>query len=94
MQRNQDERRIEYLAEGLRWKDIHRNAVDPNFSTGGIPAKMLSADVNGSSYSIGTTDIATGVGAIPYADFRFLWPLPATEVAINPTLAEQQNPGY
>lgn len=94
VQRILQERRIEYLAEGQRWKDIHRNAVDPNFSTGGIPAKMLSADVSGSSYSIGTTNLTTGIGAIPYADFRFLWPLPATEVAINPTLAEQQNPGY
>jgi len=94
VQRILQERRIEYLGEGQRWKDIHRNAVDPDFSTGGIPAKMLSADVDGSSYAIGTTDVTTGIGAIPYADFRFLWPLPATEVAINPTLAEQQNPGY
>lgn len=89
-----EERRIEYLGEGQRWKDIHRNAVDPDFSTGGTPAKMLSADVNGSTYEIGTTDLTTNVGAIPYADFRFLWPLPATETAINPTLADQQNPGY
>ena len=88
------ERRIEYLAEGQRWKDIHRNAVDPDFSTGGIPAKMLSADVNGSTYSIGSTDLSTNVGFIPYSDFRFLWPLPATETTINPTLAAQQNPGY
>ena len=88
------ERRIEYLAEGQRWKDIHRNGVDPDFSTGGIPAKMLSADVDGSSYEIGTTDLTKNVGAIPYSDFRFVWPLPATETAINPTLAEQQNPGY
>ena len=89
-----EERRIEYLGEGQRWKDIHRNAVDPNFSTGGIPAKMVSADVSESSYSIGTTDLQKLVGAIPYSDFRFLWPLPATETSINPTLADQQNPGY
>lgn len=94
IQRILEERRIEYLGEGQRWKDIHRNAVDPDFSTGGIPAKMLSADVDGSTYDIGTTTLTTNVGAIPYSDFRFLWPLPATEVAINPTLAEQQNPGY
>ncbi len=93
-QRILQERRIEYLAEGQRWKDIHRLALDPNFSTGGIPAKMLSADVSGSTYEIGTTDLTKNVGFIPYADFRFLWPLPATEVAINPTLAAQQNPGY
>jgi len=33
-------------------------------------------------------------GAIAYTDFRFLWPIPATEVAANPTLAAQQNAGY
>lgn len=88
------ERRIEYLAEGQRWKDIHRNAVDPNFSTGGIPAKMASASVDGSTYSIGDTDLTKINPFIPYDNFRFLWPLPASETSINPTLAEQQNPGY
>ncbi|WP_421869511.1 RagB/SusD family nutrient uptake outer membrane protein [Marinoscillum sp.] len=88
------ERRIEYLAEGMRWKDIHRNAVDPTFSTGGIPAKMVSASVDGSTYSIGDTDLTKVIPAIPYSDFRFLWPLPASEVTINELLAAQQNPGY
>ena len=94
MTRILQERRIEYLAEGMRWKDIHRNAVDPNFSIGGIPAKMVSASVDGSTYVIGDTDLTKVVPAIPYTDFRFLWPLPASEVTINELLASQQNPGY
>lgn len=94
MTRILQERRIEYLAEGQRWKDIHRNAVDPSFSVGGIPAKMVSASVDGSTYVIGDTDLTKVVPAIPYTDFRFLWPLPASEVTINELLASQQNPGY
>ena len=30
----------------------------------------------------------------PYADFKFIWPIPQVEVNANPTLAEQQNPGW
>lgn len=89
-----NERRIEFLAEGIRWKDIHRNAVDPLFGPNGIPAKMLSSDVDGSTYDIGDTDLIKAVPYIEYADFRFIWPIPASEISSNPTLAEQPNPGY
>ncbi len=86
-----EERRIEYLAEGQRWKDIHRNAVDPLFSTDGIPAKMFSADVDGSTYSVGDAgSLVKGIGAISYDNFRFLWPIPASETTVNPVLAAQQ----
>jgi hypothetical protein len=83
-----NERRIELLAEGMRWKDIHRNKE-------GIPAKMVSADVDGSSYVIGnTTNLPKAISAIPYSDKRYLWPIPASETSSNATLAAQQNPGY
>lgn len=89
-----NERRIELLGEGERWSDIHRNALDPNFSTGGIPAKMNAADVPSlAAYAIGVTPV-TAITVKPYADFRFLWPIPQSETARNPTLAAQQNPGY
>ena len=88
------ERRIEYLAEGQRWKDLHRNAVDPNFNEGGIPGKMRSASVDGSTYEIGETDLELLINPIPYDDFRFLWPIPASETSVNPVLLAQQNPGY
>lgn len=90
------ERRIEFLAEGKRWGDIHRLALDPVFPPGGIPAKA----VNGTA---GTTTSVTplyscGAGytpaqaAIPYSDYRFLFPIPQAENSQNPIVA--QNPGY
>lgn len=88
-----NEKRIELLGEGHRWSEIHRLATDPNFSTGGIPAKPISADITElSDYDAAPTSF--GVPAIPYSDYRFLWPLPNDEVVRNPTLAAQQNPGY
>jgi starch-binding outer membrane protein, SusD/RagB family len=88
-----NERRIEFLGEGRRWADIHRLAKDPNFSTGGIPAKVSygSAPANKARYGIGKDPQAT-IAAIAYDDYRFLWPIPAEEVAQNATLEKQQNP--
>ena len=47
-----NERRIEFAAEGLRWKDISRLSQDANFATtgsapGGIPAKILIGQIAG-----------------------------------------------
>jgi hypothetical protein len=88
------ERRIEFLAEGKRWGDIHRLATDPVFSTGGIPAKIGSGSATTTMYACGAgnTTYTTAVGAIPYTDFRFLWPVPLSEIQQNPNYA--QNPGY
>lgn len=89
-----DERRIEFIGEGKRWADIHRNAVDPDFSTGGIPAKVGTGTPATTTYSCGagSSVYTTPVGAIPYADYRFIWPIPASETLVNPNYA--QNPGY
>jgi hypothetical protein len=85
------ERRIEFLAEGKRWPDIHRNAKDADFNVGGIPAKAAN----------GTTGLAIMVcggaytptqAAIPYTDYRFVWPISLTEVVQNPIIT--QNPNY
>lgn len=92
-----EERRIEFLGEGRRWADIHRLAKDPVFSTNGIPAKVLYTNT-----AFGTWQAASGtvpesvikVAAVPYSDYRFIWPIPVTEVNSNPVLADQQNPGY
>ena len=88
------ERRIEFLGEGKRWGDIHRLATDPAFSTGGIPAKIGSGSATTAMYSCGAGNATytTAVGAIPYTDFRFLWPVPLSEIQQNPNYA--QNPGY
>lgn len=85
------ERRIEFLAEGKRWADIHRTVMEPAFTTGGIPAKYVNGSAGASIFSVGGA-ITTGQAGIPYADFRFIWPIPSDEVTQNPSIA--QNPGY
>lgn len=87
------ERTIELLAEGERWSDITRLSQSP-FGVGGIPAKMNSADALAPAYDYGKTDMVIGIPAIPYADYRYLWPIPQSETTRNPTLAAEQNPGY
>jgi len=88
------ERRIEFLGEGKRWSDISRLAKDPDFSTGGIPAKAVNGN-NGSSgfalYNCGA-GFTPGQAAIPYTDYRFIWPIPQSERDANPIIA--QNPTY
>jgi len=85
------ERRIELLAEGRRWGDISRLATDANYTTGGIPAKALNGTVGLATFVCGAGYTA-GQAAIPYADYRFIWPIPASEVVANPIVV--QNPLY
>lgn len=90
------ERRIEFLAEGRRWPDIHRTAQDPivELRASGIPAKVTNGGVTGTTlaqYGIGLA-VTLGQPAIPYSDFRFIWPIPGVEVSTNPIIV--QNPGY
>ncbi len=88
-----DERRIEFLAEGKRWGDIHRLALDPDFNTGGIPSKMTFANATFATYNCATNPALTrSIPAIPYTDFRFIWPIPLEETQQNANIA--QNPGY
>jgi hypothetical protein len=88
------ERRIEFLAEGKRWGDISRLATDATFGTGGIPAKA----VNGNGGAAGINSYNCGAGytpgqaAIPYTDYRFIWPIPQSERDANPII--EQNPNY
>ncbi|SET74083.1 Starch-binding associating with outer membrane [Hymenobacter actinosclerus] len=94
-----NERRIEFVGEGFRWDDIHRLALDPDFGTKGIPSKLTATQAVLANYKCPTPGnpapaINGGYAAIAYDDFRFLWPIPSIEVANNPTLRAQQNPGY
>lgn len=93
------ERRIEFTGEGRRWPDIHRLVLDPVYSTKGIPAKMKKGQMklDGTDYNNVTPPTFPSAGGVPayaYSDYRFLWPIPAEEIAANPTLREQQNEGY
>jgi len=89
------ERRIEFVMEGRRWPDIHRLQQCPYFPINGIPAKLANAVPAGTLFALGTPYTGTlGTPAIPYSDFRFLWPIPQDEINSNKTLAAQQNPGW
>lgn len=87
------ERRIEFLAEGKRWPDIHRTVLDPitSIRPAGIPAKMINGAQGAALYGVGVA-VTPGQAGIPYSDFRFLWAIPATEITQNPIVV--QNPGF
>ncbi|QKZ15258.1 RagB/SusD family nutrient uptake outer membrane protein [Spirosoma sp. KUDC1026] len=91
-----NERRPEFLAEGLRWLDIHRLSTDATFrQAAGIPAKAAISITNFAPlYTNTATTTFPTEPAIPYSDYRFLWPIPLEEINNNPVLATQQNPGY
>ena len=86
------ERRIEFAAEGKRWGDISRLATDPLFTTGGIPAKMATGFIGAALFTCAGVVPPRTTDAIPYADYRFLWPIPQQERNTNPII--DQNPGY
>jgi hypothetical protein len=100
-----NERRIEFVAEGLRWGDISRLATDTKFAPypgGGIPAKywgQTAGNITLARYGCGIgapAGVKPGVPAVPYAgdptSYLFLWPIPVAETQINSKLV--QNPGY
>ena len=98
------ERRIEFLAEGRRWEDIHRLLLDTDYTTGGIPAKahvtntraLIQATPPVPVYVIGgaTPAAALTLAAIPYSDRRCVWPIPESSTTRNPKLKSQQNAGW
>ena len=90
-----NERRIEFAGEGRRWADIHRLALDPKYKVAdGVPAKMEVSKVSAASYVINGPELTRTIAGIPYSNFQFLWPIPASEVSTNPLLNDQQNDGY
>ncbi|WP_460880495.1 RagB/SusD family nutrient uptake outer membrane protein [Pontibacter rugosus] len=93
-----NERRIEFLAEGLRWKDIHRTAKEGDFGFDGIPAKVYYNETVGEDWDAASgsvrAELLNNIPARDYEDNAFLWPIPISEVNANPVLVGQQNPGY
>jgi len=82
------ERRIEFVMEGRRWPDLHRMMLD-------IPAKLSNSNPLPAYYTLGTPFSGPyGVVSVPYANYKFLWPIPQIEINVNPTLAAEQNPGW
>jgi starch-binding outer membrane protein, SusD/RagB family len=82
------ERRIEFCMEGRRWPDLHRLKLD-------IPAKLSNSNPPEAAFVLGTAYTGPyGVVAVPYANYKYLWPIPQIEINANPTLAAEQNPGW
>lgn len=89
------ERRIEFLAEGMRWNDIHRLLYDDLVPMPGIPAKLANGMPTGAMFTLGTPYTGPyGVAMIPKEDFRVLWPIPLSTTVNNPIMQEEQNPGW
>ncbi len=88
------ERRIEFLAEGHRWGDIHRLQQDDIAPIDGIPAKIDNGYPSASNYDAASDNESydLGIPSISYEDYRFIWPLPSSELMANPNI--EQNPGY
>jgi hypothetical protein len=85
------ERRIEFLAEGRRWPDIHRLAGEGRIP--GVPAKATSRSITNIAFYTDPARTVPTDHAFAYSDFRFIWPIPLAELNNNPTPIEQ-NPGY
>ncbi len=95
-----DERRIEFAMEGRRWPDIHRLQFCPHFPINGIPAKVANLNPVPAAWFTNAGEFGSqsgetfGIANVPYDNFKFVWPIPLSEINANPTLAGQQNPGY
>lgn len=86
-----NETRIEFLAEGRRFPNIHRLSGEGRMA--GIPAKATSRSITGINFYTGTVNIPTD-HALPYADNLFIWPIPLEEILTNSSAPLTQNPGY
>ncbi len=89
------ERRVELLAEGKRWGDISRLSNDATFAPipgGGIPSKVGSGGATAAMFNCAGATFTRSVPALAYSNFRFLWPVPLSEIQQNTNY--DQNPGY
>lgn len=91
-----NERRVEFAGEGRRWPDITRLSQS-SFAVagGGVPAKILVSSLSGtgSNWDVVARPVTpTLKAAVPYTDFKYIWPIPQDELNANPNLV--QNPGY
>lgn len=86
-----NERRIEFLAEGRRWADIHRLSGEGKMA--GVPLKATSRSITSINFYTGVSTIPLD-HAIPYSSNLFVWPIPLAELQTNNTAPIEQNPGY
>jgi len=86
-----NERRVELLAEGKRWSDIHRLSGEGRMA--GVPAKATSRSITGIEFYAEGKAIPLS-DPLPYADYKFVWPIPLTEIQNNFSSPLTQNPGW
>ena len=72
------QRRVELAFEGHRYIDLRR--VGPKAGVD-INRSPLDCAVNGACF-------------LSSSDYRFVMPIPSSEIGANPAIAGQQNPGY
>ena len=79
------ERQRELIGEGFRMSDLRRWKL--GFSRGDASYGAPYAEA---------ADMVVKNGIISYqaGDHRFVWPIPSSEIQINPQMRGQQNPGY
>jgi hypothetical protein len=75
------ERTRELIGEGFRFLDIKRYGKDVQRSAAQVRSAIYLPDTYESFYKANS-------------DYRFLWPIPQSEVDANPQIKNQQNPGY
>lgn len=85
-----NERRIEFLAEGRRWPDIHRLSGEGLMD--GIPEKATTRSITSISF-YQSGDIPTD-HSLEYSSHLFVWPIPLDEIQTNISAPIPQNPGY
>ena len=74
-----DEKRIEFVFEGHRYRDLKRVGVEAN---------------RGIERNTTDCEFQSGACTLPASDFRFTLPIPIVEINANPGIGSQQNPGY
>jgi len=97
-----NERRIEFLAEGRRWPDIHRltydkYAIKSADGKAGVPSKASWGSMTTASYDPASGVVDPGIvrtAGFNFEDRRYIFPIPQSEVTSNPKIATQQNPGW
>ena len=86
-------RRNELSGGGKRWGCIPRLALEPVLATGGKPKTMANVFSNIAVYNgCPGSGPAPSIAALPYADYRFIWPIPQDDINTNPIIS--QNPLY
>jgi starch-binding outer membrane protein, SusD/RagB family len=86
-----NETRIEFLAEGRRFPNIHRLAGGKVMT--GVPLKATSRSITSLDFYTTNRVIPTDY-ALPYSSHLFIWPIPLEEILTNNSSPIAQNPGY